>query len=247
MKDFFNKNKYYYQNEYYYQQSTQKKKENNKDQLSNIEDDEINTINLSEIKDKDKNDLLIKKEDDYDQALSLNNKFKTENLKLETNNKKDLFFYVPEENIQSLYTISFENNTKNVKLNYLKHSSFLGNKRNNENKIEYNLINDQNNNNENILDIFKIIFRSRKSFYADNDIRKNLNKEYYNNFINDIAYKYTTKNLFDVTKLNNYIYSAYKSLDKLTLSNISSCYLKERNIINANLYFSKLDIIIFFF
>ena len=245
MKEFFNKNKYYYQNEYYYQQSTQQKKENNKDQLSNLEKDEIDTINLSEIIDKDKNDLLIKKEDDYDQALSLNNKFKTENLKLETNNKKDLFFYVPEENIQSLYTISFENNTKNVKLNYLKHSSFLGNKRNNENKIEYNLINElNNNNNENILDIFKIIFRSRKSFYADNDIRKNLNKEYYNNFINDIAYKYTTKNLFDVTKLNNYIYSTYKSLDKLTLSNISSCYLKERNIINANLYFSKLDIII---
>ena len=244
MKEFYKKYKHYYQKENYYRRSTQKKREDNKEQSSNLENDELNDINLDEILDEEENDLSNKKEDDYDQALSLNNKFKTENIKLEKNNKKDLFFYVPEENIQSLFTISFENSTKTVKLNYLKHSSFLGNKRNNENKIDFNIINDQiNNNNENILDIFKIIFRSRKNFYADNDIRKNLNKEYYNKFINDIAYKYNTK-LFDVTKLNNYIYSTYKFLDKLTLSNISSCYLKERNIINANLYFSKLDIII---
>ena len=244
MKEFYKKYKHYYPKENYYRRSTQKKREDNKEQSSNLENDELNDINLDEILDEEENDLSNKKEDDYDQALSLNNKFKTENIKLEKNNKKDLFFYVPEENIQSLFTISFENSTKTVKLNYLKHSSFLGNKRNNENKIDFNIINDQiNNNNENILDIFKIIFRSRKNFYADNDIRKNLNKEYYNKFINDIAYKYNKK-LFDVTKLNNYIYSTYKFLDKLTLSNISSCYLKERNIINANLYFSKLDIII---
>ena len=245
MKEFYKKYKHYYPKENYYRRSTQKKREDNKEQSSNLENDElVNDINLDEILDEEENDLSNKKEDDYDQALSLNNKFKTENIKLEKNNKKDLFFYVPEENIQSLFTISFENSTKTVKLNYLKHSSFLGNKRNNENKIDFNIINDQiNNNNENILDIFKIIFRSRKNFYADNDIRKNLNKEYYNKFINDIAYKYNKK-LFDVTKLNNYIYSTYKFLDKLTLSNISSCYLKERNIINANLYFSKLDIII---
>ena len=45
-----------------------------------------------EILDEEENDLSNKKEDDYDQALSLNNKFKTENIKLEKNNKKDLFF-----------------------------------------------------------------------------------------------------------------------------------------------------------
>ena len=244
MKDFYNKYKQFYPNEYYYyNQSTQRRQENNKEQLSNQEYDEINSINSFKIIDKEKSDSSNKKENDYDQALSLNDKFRTENIKLETNSKKELFFYVPEENIQSLFTISLENNTKNVKLNYLKHNSFLGNKRNNDNKIDYNLNEPNNNNNENILDIFKNIFRSRKSFYADNEIRKNLNKEYYNKFINDIAYKYSNS-LFDVVKLNNYIYSNYKSLDRLTLSTISSCYLKERNINNANLYFCKLNIII---
>ena len=243
MKDFYNKFKQFYQNDFYYQQSTQRKQENNKEQLSNPENEEINNINLYKSIEKSKNDPPNIKERDYDQALSLNDKFKTEIIKLETNNKNDLFFYVPEENIQSLYTISLENNTKNIKLNYLKHRYFLGNKRNNENKFEYNIINEQNNNsNENILDIFKNIFRSRKNFYADNEIRKNLNKEYYNKFINEIAYKYIK--IFDVVHFNNYIYTTYKSLDKLTLSNISSCYLKERNINNANLYFCKMDIII---
>ena len=244
MKDFYNKYKQFYPNEYYYyNQSTQRRQENNKEQLSNQEYDEINSIHSFKMIDKEKSDSSNKKENDYDQALSLNDKFRTENIKLETNSKKELFFYVPEENIQSLFTISLENNTKNVKLNYLKHNSFLGNKRNNDNKIDYNLNEPNNNNNENILDIFKNIFRSRKSFYADNEIRKNLNKEYYNKFINDIAYKYSNS-LFDVVKLNNYIYSNYKSLDRLTLSTVSSCYLKERNINNANLYFCKLNIII---
>jgi len=242
MKDFYSKHKQFYQNEYYYNQLTNRKQENNKEQLSNPENDEVNIFNPFKIIDKEKNDSSNKNENDYDQALSLNDKFRMENIKLEMNNKRDLFFYVPEENIQSLFTISVENNTKSVKLNYLKHS-FLGNKRNNDNKIDYNINEPNHINNENILDIFKTIFRSRKSFYADNEIRKNLNKEYYNKFINEIAYKYT-KPPFDVEKLNSYIYDTYKSLDKLYLSNVSSCYLKERNINNVNLYFTKMDIII---
>ena len=46
MKDFYNKYKQFYPNEYYYyNQSTQRRLENNKEQLSNQEYDEINSIN----------------------------------------------------------------------------------------------------------------------------------------------------------------------------------------------------------
>ena len=92
MKEFYKKYKHYYPKENYYRRSTQKKREDNKEQSSNLENDELNDINLDEILDEEENDLSNKKEYDYDQALSLNNKFKTENIKLEKNNKKDLFF-----------------------------------------------------------------------------------------------------------------------------------------------------------
>ena len=241
MKDFYNKYKQIYENENNeHQRSTQKKCDKNKEQSSKEENEEMNNINRNKIINLEENSSLIK--NDFDQALSLNDKFRSKSIKLETNHNKDLFFYVPEENIQGLYTISFENSKKIAKLNYLKHSSFLGNKRSNDNNFEINIkLDNFNNNSENSLDIFKNIFKSRKSFYADYEIRKNLNKEYYNKFINEIAYKF---NKVDIVELNNYIYNTYKSLDKLFLSNISSCYLKERNIKNVNLYFSKKDIII---
>ena len=245
MKDFYNELKLFYQNEYNNnRQPNIRRYENSKDQFSNNEKDINDDINLYKgINLDEKNESKNKNE--FDQALSLNDKFKTKRIQLEANNNKELFFYVPEENIQGLYTISLENNKNSVKLNYLKHSSFLGNKRNNENNFENNIINEQNNNNieNNIDNIFKYIFLNRKSFYADFEIKKNLNKEYYSKFINDIAYKYNNKH-FNVVEFNNYIYTTYKSLDKLSLSTISSCYLKERNIINANKYFSKKDIII---
>ena len=242
MKENYNKYKRFYDFENNkQQQSTKKKYENNKEQYHDKDNDEMNNINPFKFFNLEDNNLKIK--NDFDQSLSLNNKFKTKKVKLETNNNDDLFFYVPEENIQSLYTISLENSKNSVKLNYLKHSSFLGNKRNNENNLENNIKNEQMNNNEINSDIFKNIFRNRKNFYADYEVRKNLNKEYYNKFLNDIAYN-NSNDSFDIIELNNYIYSNYKSLDKLFLSNVSSCYLKERNITNANLYFSKMDIII---
>ena len=243
MKDFYNEFKYFYQKENSnYSQSYKRNYNNNLESFPYQEKEENINNNLnksleleekSEKNEKNKNNL-----NNYDQALSLNNKFKTKNIKLEKNKSNDLFFYVPEENIQGLYTVSLNDN-KSVKLNYLKH------KRNNENNIENNnKINDINNNIEyNVDNILKNIFKNRKSFYADFEIRKNLNKEFYNKFIYEIAYKYNN-DLFDVVEFNNYIYNTYKSLGKLTLSNISSCYLKERNITNANLYFSKKDIII---
>ena len=247
MKDFYKKYKQIYQNENEeYKNFYRRRYENNGNQFPNqMKSDNLNINHNIEINLEEKNEIIKNEEEEFDQTLSLNDKFKSKNIKLEKNNKNELFFYVPEENLHGLYTISLQDAKKSVQLNYLKHSLFLGNKRNNENNIENNKITEQNNNNaENNIDIiFKNIFKNRKNFYADFEIRKNLNKEYYNKFIDDIAYKYNNA-LFDVVEFNNYIYTNYKSLEKISLSNISSCYLKERNITNANLYFSKKDIII---
>ena len=247
MKDFYKKYKQIYQNENEeYKNFYRRRYENNGNQFPNqMKSDNLNINHNIEINLEEKNEIIKNEEVEFDQTLSLNDKFKSKNIKLEKNNKDELFFYVPEENLHGLYTISLQDAKKSVQLNYLKHSLFLGNKRNSENNIENNKITEQNNNNaENNIDIiFKNIFKNRKNFYADFEIRKNLNKEYYNKFIDDIAYKYNNA-LFDVVEFNNYIYTNYKSLEKISLSNISSCYLKERNITNANLYFSKKDIII---
>ena len=247
MKDFYKKYKQIYQNENEeYKNFYRRRYENNGNQFPNqMKSDNLNINHNIEINLEEKNEIIKNEEEEFDQTLSLNDKFKSKNIKLEKNNKDELFFYVPEENLHGLYTISLQDAKKSVQLNYLKHSLFLGNKRNSENNIENNKITEQNNNNaENNIDIiFKNIFKNRKNFYADFEIRKNLNKEYYNKFIDDIAYKYNNA-LFDVVEFNNYIYTNYKSLEKISLSNISSCYLKERNITNANLYFSKKDIII---
>ena len=247
MKDFYKKYKQIYQNENEeYKNFYRRRYENNGNQFPNqMKSDNLNINHNIEINLEEKNEIIKNEEKEFDQTLSLNDKFKSKNIKLEKNNKDELFFYVPEENLHGLYTISLQDAKKSVQLNYLKHSLFLGNKRNSENNIENNKITEQNNNNaENNIDIiFKNIFKNRKNFYADFEIRKNLNKEYYNKFIDDIAYKYNNA-LFDVVEFNNYIYTNYKSLEKISLSNISSCYLKERNITNANLYFSKKDIII---
>ena len=247
MKDFYKKYKQIYQNENEeYKNFYRRRYENNGNQFPNqMKSDNLNINHNIEINLEEKNEIIKNEEIEFDQTLSLNDKFKSKNIKLEKNNKDELFFYVPEENLHGLYTISLQDAKKSVQLNYLKHSLFLGNKRNSENNIENNKITEQNNNNaENNIDIiFKNIFKNRKNFYADFEIRKNLNKEYYNKFIDDIAYKYNNA-LFDVVEFNNYIYTNYKSLEKISLSNISSCYLKERNITNANLYFSKKDIII---
>ena len=247
MKDFYKKYKQIYQNENEeYKNFYRRRYENNGNQFPNqMKSDNLNINHNIEINLEEKNEIIKNEEVEFDQTLSLNDKFKSKNIKLEKNNKDELFFYVPEENLHGLYTISLQDAKKSVQLNYLKHSLFLGNKRNSENNIENNKIIEQNNNNaENNIDIiFKNIFKNRKNFYADFEIRKNLNKEYYNKFIDDIAYKYNNA-LFDVVEFNNYIYTNYKSLEKISLSNISSCYLKERNITNANLYFSKKDIII---
>ena len=248
MKDFFNKFNPIYQNEDDdYQKSYKRRYENNMNQFPYQMKRENLNINLNkDINIEEKDEIIKNEEKEFDQVLSLKDKFKSKKITLEKNNNNELFFYVPEENLQGLYTISLQDSKKLVKLNYLKHSLFLGNKRNNENNLENIKINEQCNINnvENSIDIlFKNIFKNRKNFYADFEIRKNLNKEYYTKFIDDIAFKYNN-NFFDVVEFNNYIYNTYKSMEKLSLSNISSCYLKERNIKNANLYFSKKDIII---
>ena len=90
--------------------------------------------------------------------------------------------------------------------------------------------------------IFKTIFKNRKNYYANNDIKKNLNKDYYVSFINDISNKDKMLNV-EIQNFNDYIYQNYKSMEKLSLSNISCCYLKERNIKN-NLYYTQKNIII---
>ena len=248
MKDFYKNFKQIYHNEEDGNQKFYKRRnENNMNQFPQQLKNENLNINLNKIINLLEKDEIVKNEEnEFDQTLSLKDKFKSKNIKLEKNNNNELFFYVPEENLHGLYTISLQDAKESVKLNYLKHSLFLGNKRNSDNNLENNKINEQNNINnvENNIDItFKNIFKNRKNFYADFEIRKNLNEEYYSKFINDIAYKYNN-NLFDVVEFNNYIYNTYKSLEKLSLSNISSCYLKERNIANANLYFSKKDVII---
>ena len=209
-------------------------------------------------------DKLIKNEnqnklpyDEFDQALSLNDKFIFKDIDLEISNNNNLFCYVPEENIQGLYSINFQPSSKKVKFNYLKHYSFLGNKRTNLDNIIQNFDNNNNNiNNEpnnnienfnNIDIIFKTIFKNRKTFYGNNEIKKNLNKNYYTNFIKDITNKYKLLSdndiNTDIQKYNDYIYKIYKSMEKLSLSNISCCYLKERNIKN-NIYYTQKNITI---
>jgi len=217
----------------------------NNNNRNNDINNNINNLNnlILEIKNNNKNCL--------DQALSLNDKFVSKNIDLEPdNNNNILFCYIPEENIQGLYSINIKPNSNKIKLNYLKHYSFLGNKRNNNENIyqnfdNSNIINNEVNNNnlENNMDnIFKTIFKNRKNYYANNDIKKNLNKDYYVSFINDISNKDKMLNV-EIQNFNDYIYQNYKSMEKLSLSNISCCYLKERNIKN-NLYYTQKNIII---
>ena len=217
----------------------------------NIDNDINNKVDIvvdKLIKNENQNKLPY---DEFDQALSLNDKFIFKDIDLEISNNNNLFCYVPEENIQGLYSINFQPSSKKVKFNYLKHYSFLGNKRNNLDNIIQNFDNNNNNiNNEpnnnienfnNIDIIFKTIFKNRKTFYGNNEIKKNLNKNYYTNFIKDITnkYKLLSNNDFNNTgiqKFNDY-------MEKLTLSNISCCYLKERNIKN-NIYYTQKNITI---
>ena len=204
-----------------------------------------NNINNNIYKDLNQNK---KSNNDLDQALSLNDKFIFKNIELESNNNNNnLFFYVPEENIQGLCSINIEPSSKIAKCKYLKHFSTLGNKRNNTDIIQqtFNNINAQPKNvveNGNFSFLFKNIFENRKNFYGNNEIKKNLNKDYYITFINDILNKdkLLSKNNIDenIENFNNYIYNNYKSMDKLSLNNISSCYFKERNIKN-NFYFNS--------
>ena len=207
-----------------------------------------NNINNNIYKDLNQNK---KSNNDLDQALSLNDKFIFKDIELEPNNN-NLFFYVPEENIQGLCSINIEPYNKIAKCKYLKHFSTLGNKRNNTDIIQQNF-NDINAQPKNVVEngnfsiLFKNIFENRKNFYGNNEIKKNLNKDYYITFINDILNKdkLLSKNNIDenIENFNNYIYNNYKSMDKLSLNNISSCYFKERNIKN-NFYFTKKNIII---
>ena len=213
----------------------------NQENEINESNNEIRHINIEENEENnDKTDKNIN--NDFAQSISLNDKFITQRINLETNSNNNLFYYVPEENIQGLYSIFIENKST-LKLKYLKHNCFLGNKRNNENNNEINITNEQIVGENNVDIIFKNIFKNRKNFYSNYDIKKNLDKEYYINFINNIAYKYN-KDKTDIIEFNNFIYSTYKSLDKLYLCNISSCYLKERTLKTNDIYFSKKDIII---
>ena len=223
----------------------------------NIDNDINNKVDIvvdKLIKNENQNKLPY---DEFDQALSLNDKFIFRDIDLEISNNNNLFCYVPEENIQGLYSINFQPSSKKVKFNYLKHYSFLGNKRTNLDNIIQNFDNNNNNiNNEpnnnienfnNIDIIFKTIFKNRKTFYGNNEIKKNLNKNYYTNFIKDITNKYKLLSdndiNTDIQKYNDYIYKIYKSMEKLSLSNISCCYLKERNIKN-NIYYTQKNITI---
>ena len=223
----------------------------------NIDNDINNKVDIvvdKLIKNENQNKLPY---DEFDQALSLNDKFIFKDIDLEISNNNNLFCYVPEENIQGLYSINFQPSSKKVKFNYLKHYSFLGNKRTNLDNIIQNFDNNNNNiNNEpnnnienfnNIDIIFKTIFKNRKTFYGNNEIKKNLNKNYYTNFIKDITNKYKLLSdndiNTDIQKYNDYIYKIYKSMEKLSLSNISCCYLKERNIKN-NIYYTQKNITI---
>ena len=236
-----------------YSQYSNNNKQNNKfnnynyNNENNINDinNEINDLNQIQSENNSLNN-------DLDQALSLNDKFVFKNIPLEKNNNNNLFCYVPEENIQGLYSINLYPNSNSLKFNYLKYNTFLGNKRNNNDNIYPNLDNNNINNEQNIFEnnidnIFRAIFKNRKNFYGNNNIKKNLNKNYYITFINDITNKnkllQNNDSNLDIQSFNDYIYKEYKSIEKLSLSNISCCYLKERNIKN-NLYFSQKNIII---
>ena len=148
----------------------------------NIDNDINNKVDIvvdKLIKNENQNKLPY---DEFDQALSLNDKFIFKDIDLEISNNNNLFCYVPEENIQGLYSINFQPSSKKVKFNYLKHYSFLGNKRTNLDNIIQNFDNNNNNiNNEpnnnienfnNIDIIFKTIFKNRKTFYGNNEIKK---------------------------------------------------------------------------
>ena len=237
---------------------------NNNNNISNdlIEDEENNIVNnsifsnltnknnLDDI-DQNKNNLNNK---EVDQALSLNDKFIYKNIELDNSkNNNNYLCYIPEENIQGLFSINIQPLNNTIKLNYLKHCSLLGNKRNNNDNIYQNFENNNINNEQNKLEnnyidnIFKTIFKNRKNFYGNNEIKKNIDKEFYVKYINDITNKdkllSNNNQKIDIQNYNDYIYKNYKSMEKLSLSNISCCYLKERNIKN-NSYYSQKNIII---
>ena len=229
-KSYYNINKYNINNNLYNQIDNQ------------INESIFNMLNQNNENNKNKNN-------DLDQALSLDDKFTFKNVELEKKNdkKNNLFCYVPEENIQGLYSIDIELSDKNAKFKYLKY--FLGNKRNNNDNIyklydNNNYMNKEANNNiepyHSIDNIFKNIFKNRKNFYGNLDIKKNLDKNYYIQFIKDITNKEKLlNNNKDIENYINYIYSNYKSMQRLYLSNIACVYLKERNIKNNNYYIKK--------
>ena len=229
-KSYYNINKYNINNNLYNQIDNQ------------INESIFNMLNQNNENNKNKNN-------DLDQALSLDDKFTFKNVELEKKNDKNnnLFCYVPEENIQGLYSIDIELSDKNAKFKYLKY--FLGNKRNNNDNIyklydNNNYMNKEANGNiepyHSIDNIFKNIFKNRKNFYGNLDIKKNLDKNYYIQFIKDITNKEKLlNNNKDIENYINYIYSNYKSMQRLYLSNIACVYLKERNIKNNNYYIKK--------
>jgi hypothetical protein len=171
-----------YNNNYNYKYNDKYNNFNNnniyKEYKNNINNSIFNDLN--ENKNKNNENIDNHNDNDLDQALSLNDKFVFKDIELEENNRNNLFCYVPEENIQGLYSINIELSNKNVKFKYLKH--FLGNKRNNNDNIyqpfeNNNNINIEPNNiieqNNNIIDnIFKTIFKNRKNFYGNADIKK---------------------------------------------------------------------------
>ena len=108
MKDFYKKYKQIYQNENEeYKNFYRRRYENNGNQFPNqMKSDNLNINHNIEINLEEKNEIIKNEEEEFDQTLSLNDKFKSKNIKLEKNNKDELFFYVPEENLHGLYTIS---------------------------------------------------------------------------------------------------------------------------------------------
>ena len=219
---------------------------NNSNQNSNLNISSILNIINDEINNDKKSSNT-----DLEQALSLNDKFVSKNIPLERNlNDNNSFCYVPEENIQGLYSINVQHFGNSLEFKYLKHYSFIGNKRNNNDNIfnfdiNNNIGNEQNNmDNKKLDDIFITIFKNRKNFYGNNEIKKNLNKNYYVSFINSATdkNKLLSNDFNSILKFNDNIYSTYKSLEKLSLSNISCCYLKERNFQN-NSYYNQKNII----
>ena len=219
--------------------------DNNNNQNSNINISSIINIFNDEVKNEKKSSNI-----ELEQAISLKDKFVSKNIPLERNkNGNNSFCYVPEENIQGLYSINVQPFGNSLEFNYLKHYSFIGNKRNNDNiynlDLNNNNGNDQNNiDNKKLDDIFITIFKNRKNFYGNNEIKKNLNKNYYVSFINNATdkSKLLSNDFNSILKFNDNIYSTYKSLEKLSLSNISCCYLKERNFQN-NIYYNQKNII----